>query len=114
MWRFIEGVKKPEKAEKRPRPSTSTTTEDDEEKSAGKRAAKRAVTFNQVWLKEFSWLTYDSESGEMHCQVCNENGGDPLSGRSNRGSTNYKHYTLERHQFRGKHREVVRRAEIKS
>ena len=57
MWRYIQGVSKPENKEKRAREPYFKEYEE-----------KRSRSFNKKWTTDYPWLE-DSESG-MTCTLC--------------------------------------------
>ena len=108
MWRHIPGVRKPEGGGD----CSSGATKRKSDKEHEDKSAKRSRTFKECWLKEFPWLEYDEEEGAMHCRSCKNFGGEPL-GKGPGSSTNFKHYTLARHQGREKHKWAFQKEEAK-
>lgn len=63
MWRYLENVEPPTKKKY-------------DHKAYESESRKR--TFQQSWLSEFPWVTYDEKNNTMHCRSCKNFGGESL------------------------------------
>ncbi|CAB4479250.1 unnamed protein product [Rhizophagus irregularis] len=64
--------------------------------------------FQKKWLKEFSWLRYDSKEKKMHCELCRFHGINIPFAKE--GSKNVgKKSTIQEHNNSGGHKEALKK-----
>ena len=106
MWRYVEGVKPPEK-----RKCISS-----EERLANRRKyekEERMRTFKSDWAKEFEWLQHDPDSNTMTCSACKEFDTECTSSFV-KGCGNMKHDALVKHESSDIHLKCMKANKAKS
>ena len=91
--------------------TTSTSKRAIDDSSTSQSSSKRK--FVRSWLKDFTWLTYDSEGNRMFCKFCREN---PTCSDSSStfvsGSQNFKIESVRSHETSTGHTRCVAAAKV--
>ena len=102
MWRYLEGVKPPQKHKT---PEEKTTYFKDYDKN------KRTRSYQSEWEQGRSWLK-DTDNG-MVCTICQENG-DPSTNMFITGCRSYKLESVSKHEKSKGHEKSAAIAKAKS
>ena len=94
MWKFLQGVSKPESKQK----------VDTRKSNTAYNATKRKRTFQPHWLQMYTWLHFDGESQLMSCDWCKKIGKDDPDGKFVKGTDNFKKGTLYYHNGNKAHK----------
>ena len=91
--------------------TTSTSKRAIDDSSTSQSSSKRK--FVRSWLKDFTWLTYDSEGNRMFCKFCRDN---PTCSDSSStfvsGSQNFKIESMRSHETSTGHTRCVAAAKV--
>ena len=91
--------------------TTSTSKRAIDDSSTSQSSSKRK--FVRSWLKDFTWLTYDSEGNRMFCKFCRDN---PTCSDSSStfvsGSQNFKIESVRSHETSTGHTRCVAAAKV--